>query len=123
MTSLSSGGKNSFPLATTPVAKGYRPVRKLARLGVQTGFWQYARVKATPSDTRLSMWGVLTCGLPRLPITSCRSMSGQIQRMLGLDSLWTLIVCVPSLLRILPAELSHKRALFVLALLRHDEAA
>ena len=32
------GGKNSFPLATTPVAKGYLPVRKLARLGVHTGW-------------------------------------------------------------------------------------
>lgn len=37
---------------------GKRPVIKQARLGVQMGDWVYARVRATPSSTRRSRFGV-----------------------------------------------------------------
>ena len=40
------------------IAEGYYPLRKLARLGVQTGFCAYAQVSAVPSEHSLSRFGV-----------------------------------------------------------------
>jgi hypothetical protein len=52
------------------VVRGYRPVRKLARLGVQTGDWQKAFEKETPSPARRSRFGVEMSEFPRARIVS-----------------------------------------------------
>ena len=70
MTKGGKSGKAGLPLRLTRMALGYMPVKKLARLGVQMGLWQYARRKAVPLATRLSICGVSTCGLPNAPMVS-----------------------------------------------------
>ena len=51
-------------LSRMPVVSGRRPVRNEVRLGLQTGYWQYARSNRIPCAARRSMFGDLTAGSP-----------------------------------------------------------
>src|SRR5690606_4820797 len=65
---LAASGHSPAPFRVACTVEGYIPVRKLARLGVQTGAWLNAWVKLTPSRTRRSRLGVFTYGFPSAPI-------------------------------------------------------
>ena len=78
-------GWSMWNIVRCPITCGYQPVMKLARLGVQTGFWQYAPEKLTASlATSPSSTGVATARFPMWPIASPRYWSGLNSRMCGL---------------------------------------
>lgn len=56
--------RNAVPLSRVPVVSGRFPVRNEVRLGLQTGYWQYARSNRTPRAARRSMLGDLTWSSP-----------------------------------------------------------
>src|SRR5262245_57773092 len=66
-----------------PLACGYRPVRKLARLGEQSGVVANAFVKRAPSRASRSMFGVSTNGWPATRISSQRMSSTSTMTMFG----------------------------------------
>ena len=78
-----ASGKCELPLPFTCTALAYCPVKKLVRLGVQIGLWQYAWVNANPSEISRSILGVSTWGLPSAPMVSYRCWSVQIHKMFG----------------------------------------
>ena len=54
----------SVKLLVTPCLCAYTPLKIDARLGEQSEVVQKLLSKRTPSAASLSMFGVLTCGLP-----------------------------------------------------------
>ena len=50
------------PSVHAPCDEGYRPVMMDERVGVHSGFGQYALVKSVPSRARRSRFGVLMRG-------------------------------------------------------------
>ena len=48
----------------TPLVSGRRPLKKETRLGLQSGYWAYARSNLTPRAASRSIWGVFATGSP-----------------------------------------------------------
>ena len=71
------------PKSCTPLRKLLAPVKISARLGVQIGFPQKARVKASPSRLSRSNVGVRISGLPNAATVSGRWSSLTIKTMFG----------------------------------------
>ena len=67
-----SFGNAAFPFLVLRKKLGYMPVRKLARLGVQMGLWQYVLVKLVLSLTKPSKRGVFIYLLPNALMVSKR---------------------------------------------------
>jgi len=56
--------RKSVVLSSTPVVVGWRPVKSDVRLGLHSGYWQYARSNRTPAFARASRFGDFTTGCP-----------------------------------------------------------
>lgn len=87
---LVSPGRSRWLMVRWPRTWGYRPVKKLHRLGTQTGFWQYACPKDTASwAAKASRLGVMDAGLPRWASASPRISSGLKIMMCGCFAIQT----------------------------------
>jgi hypothetical protein len=69
-----------------PVLRGYRPVRREARYGVQTGQTETAFSKLTLREARESRKGVLTLGSPPYPVAWARHWSVSTKTTFGLSA-------------------------------------